>query len=277
MSDNNSIGLLAAIWRFVSFYKIRQALGIARAADKQFTDSAAGIADAADIEHDNLVTDYNQLLDAVSQVENAIQMKRDQRLGLDKNLKEAQAALAGAVRKYSEEKAKGDKADQTALTKHKANGVTFQADVDRITKMLSELDNEIKDGEPQLVQLEGRLTALQKKIRDLPQEKAQKIAKFISNKAIIDANEKLNNLKSSRDRSPMDAVDKALADQAAKAKVSSRIAGTDSDAVRNEYVSAGAESTAADSFDALVEAHAAKKAEKTGDSPVQAGGDRDKL
>jgi chromosome segregation ATPase len=277
MSDNNSIGVISSIWRLVTFYKLRKALGIARAADRQFTGSAAGIADAAEIERINLVNDYNELLEAVSGVENAIQMKRDQRIAVEKSLAESKAALAGAVRLYTAEKAKGDQSNETILAKHKANGVTFQADVDRLTKQITTLDQEIKDNEPQLTQLEGRLTAMQKRIRDLPAEKAKKIAQFISNQAIIDANEKLNNLKTARDRSPMDAVDEALAQQAAKAKVTSRIAGTDSDTIRDQYLSAGSEANAADSFDALVSAHEAKKAEKTGDAPVQAGGERDKI
>jgi phage shock protein A len=276
MSDNNSIGFFGAVWRFVSFYKIRKALGIARAADRQFTGSAAGISDAFDIEHDSLVRDYKELLNAVSGVETAVQMKRDQKGAIAKNLEQAQAALTGAVRKYSEEAAKGDAADKAVLAKHKTNGVTFQADVERLTAQMNALDKEIAEGEPALVQLETRLTAMQKRIRELPAEKAQKIAKFVSNKAIIDANEKLANLKTSSERSPIDAVNKALDEQAAKAKVSSRISGTDSDSVRDEYVNAGAASTASDGFDALVAAQAAKKADKTG-APQAVTSEREKI
>jgi chromosome segregation ATPase len=215
------------------------------------------------------------LLEAVSQVESAIEQKRLQQKAIDPKLEEAKRALKGAIEKYSQEEAKGDKADQELLKKHKDAGTRFKADVDRMTKQKAALDEEIKAQEPQITQLESRLTAMQTTIRNLPQQKAEKIAQFISNKAIIDANAKLNNLKSSADHSPLDAVDKALSDQSAKAKVSSRIAGTDSDAQRNEYVAAGETESASDDFDALVAAHKAEKAAKTGAVPVAP--ERDKI
>jgi chromosome segregation ATPase len=275
MSEN--ISFLGNLWRLISFYKIRKALGLARAADAQFTGSAAGVSDAYDIKHDSLVGDYNALLAAVSQVEHAIEQKRGRRPAIEKRLAEAQAALNGAVRKYTAEKEKGDKANEQELAKHKTNGTTFKADVDKLVKQLADLDAEIKASEPQLVQLEGRLTAMQKQIRDLPQEKAEAIAKYVSNKAIIEANKRLNNLKTSAERSPVDAVEEALAQQTAEATVSTRIAGTDSNAVVDEYVKEGAASAASDGFEALVAAHAAKTAEKTGDAPVAASADHEKI
>ena len=275
MSEN--ISFLGNLWRLISFYKIRKALGLARAADEQFTSSAAGISDAYDIHHDSLVGDYKELLAAVSQVENAIEMKRGQLDGLEKKIAKSTMARDGAVRLYSEELAKGEKADPAVLTKHETNGAAFAKEVKAFTEQRDALKAQIQAKEPDIAKLESRLTAMQKEINDLPQEKAEKVAEFVSNKAIIDANARLNNLRTTSDRSPLDAVSKKLAEQAAEARVSSRMANTNASTVTDEYLTAGSEVSGMDEFKALVATRQAKKAETTGEAPVAASADHEKI
>ena len=69
-------GILQALWRFVTFYRVRKALGLVRAANKQFTGSTSGIRDAFDIEVNQKVQEYKQLESAVAEVENVIETKR---------------------------------------------------------------------------------------------------------------------------------------------------------------------------------------------------------
>ena len=65
MADEN-IGIVRALWRFVTFYGLRKRMGLVRAADRLFTGSADGISDAYDIHRDQLVRRYNELLNAVA-------------------------------------------------------------------------------------------------------------------------------------------------------------------------------------------------------------------
>ena len=82
MAEN--IGIISALWRFVSFYKLRKALGIARAADRQFTGSTQGISDAFTIHRDKLVQEYKDLESGVAQYEQVIEGRRIELEELDK-------------------------------------------------------------------------------------------------------------------------------------------------------------------------------------------------
>ena len=158
----------------------------------------------------------------------------------------------------------------------KADAVRFKANVDKMTAQIADLDTQIAANEPQLEQLKRRLTDMQSKIANLSSEKANAIGQYVSNQAIIDANKKLLGLQSSADRDPTDAVEKMLGEQAAQAKVSGEIAGTDASDKRNAYLDAAAADTAGDGIEAMLAARREKAAVKDGTAPAHVD-DRPKI
>ena len=75
MADEQ-MGLFQALWRLITFYGLRKQLGLVRAADRMFTGSTEGIADAFDLHRDQLIRRYEDLFDAFGQLETVLEEKR---------------------------------------------------------------------------------------------------------------------------------------------------------------------------------------------------------
>jgi chromosome segregation ATPase len=274
MADDQPIGLFAAIWRLITFYKLRQAMGLVRAADAQFTGSANGISDAYDLQREKLVSEYKQFMSALGEVESAVEQKRERVKVIQQKKKESEKALEGALAVYEKASAAGD---QKTMGEAERDGEGFRQEVSRLTEQENELNAEITDQESRLGDLEGRLTAMQREIQNLTTEKADAIADFVSNKNLLDAHERLMGLKSRMDSGPIDAVRKANRDLAAKAKVAGRLSGADADHIKDKYVHAGETSVASNDFQAMIAARKAKKEEATGTAPAADKEDRPKI
>jgi DNA repair exonuclease SbcCD ATPase subunit len=255
------MGIFESLWRFVSFYQLRKAMGLARAADAQFTSSADGISDAFDIHREKLVNEYRQFLNALSEVENAVEQKRNRLISIQKNKKEAEHALEGALSIYEEAQTKGDKKTMDDAEK---DGNGFRADVNRLADQEKELAADIESQQQRLGQLENKLSTMQAEIAKLPSEKADAIADFVSNKKLVEASERLMGIRSSIDTGPIDAVRKANEELAAKARVAGRIAGTDAQEKREKYLKAGEESAAGTDFQKMLAARKAEREQSTG-------------
>jgi chromosome segregation ATPase len=260
------IGLFQAAWRLISFYKLRQAMGLVRAADAQFTGSADGISDAYDLHHEQLVHEYKEFFSALSEVESAIESKRARVKEIQEKRKKSEKALEGALSVYEKAQTAGD---QAAMTEAEHDGESFRKDVNRLTEEETGLNTDITAQQARLGDLEGRLTSMQREIQNLSVEKADAIADFVSNKKLIEAQERLMGLKSRMESGPIDAVRKANMDLAAKARVAGRLAGTDADHKLDKYVDAGEHSAANSDFKKLVEARKAEKEQATGKAEVK--------
>lgn len=261
MADDQPIGIFAALWRLISFYKLRQALGLVRAADAQFTGSADGIADAYDLQHEKLVSEYKQFMSALAEVESAVEQKRERLKIIKQKKKESEKALEGALAVYERAQGAGD---QKTMAEAERDGESFRQEVNRLTEQETEMEGEVADQEQKLGELEGRLTTMQREIANLTTEKADAIADFVSNKNLLEAHERLMGLKGRMDSGPIDAVRKANRDLAAKARVAGRLSGADADHVKDKYVHAGEDAIAGSDFKKLVEARKAQKEAATG-------------
>jgi chromosome segregation ATPase len=259
------VGFFEALWRLITFYKARKALGLVRAADAQFTGSAAGISDAYDIHHDQLVKEYKEFFNALSEVESAVESKRGRLKDLQGKHREAQKALDGAIAVYTKAQTAGD---QKTMTDAERDGEAFRQEVARMEQQEKDLTEDIQSQEQKITDLEGRLTGMQREIQNLSVEKADAIADFVSNKKLIEAQERLMGLKARIDMGPIDAVRKANQDLAAKARVSGRLAGADADHLRDKYINAGETASASSDFKKLVEARKAEKEQATGSAPA---------
>jgi hypothetical protein len=258
MAEEN-ISLLKSIWRFVTFYKWRKSLAINRAADQQFTGSAAGISDAYDIQHEKMIGEFQQFLTAVSAVETAIEGKRNRLEKIGDELESERAALEGALAIYN-----GD-APQARKDEAKEDGTKFQATITRLEAEETQLKADIAAQEAEIAKLESQLTAMREEISKLPEEKAKAIADFVSNSALVDAYERLNGLKSRLDRGPLDAVTAANQELAAKARVTGRVVGAATRDKAAEYRNAATKETAGSAFERMAAAKRAAKDTATGD------------
>ena len=104
------MSLLQALGRFFSFKWLIQAFKVNKAADELFTSSAEGVGMAYDIHQEQLVKEYEEFMGALTQVETAIEDKRQRLERVEKNREEAQLALEGALTAYEEAEATGDSA-----------------------------------------------------------------------------------------------------------------------------------------------------------------------
>lgn len=256
------MSLFQALGRFFSFKWLIQAFKVNKAADELFTSSAEGVGMAYDIHQEQLVTEYREFMGALTQVETAIEDKRQRLERIVKNREEAQLALEGALTAYEEAGAANNTA---AMEEAERDGTRFQEDVDRLLKQEGELTADIKDQEQNLKTLESRLLGMQEQIASLSGEKADAIADFISNKQLAEANERLAGIKSRVDSGPLDAVRTANRELAAKARVSARVAGIDADERRKQYVKAGQSATSENNFRKLAAARKAQRDAETGD------------
>lgn len=258
MAEEN-ISLVKSIWRFFTFYKWRKSLAIARAADKQFTGSAAGISDAYDIQHEKMITEFNEFMNAVTAVETAIEGKRNQLKTTQASLKEERAALDGALAVYNSD------APEARKNEAKEDGTKFQENVTRLEAQETQLKADIATQEAEIAKLEAQLTEMKAQIAKLPEEKAQAIASYVSNTALVDAYERLNGLKSRLDRGPLDAVTAANEELAAKARVTGRVVGAATRDKAAEYRNAATKETAGSAFERMAAAKRAAKDTATGD------------
>ena len=177
------------------------ALGLIRAADRQFTGSAAGIRDAFDIHQDTMVTQYQELHDAISEVEMTIEQDRQQLEEANKREEELIGMRDGALAKFEE--AEGSHDQQTSL-KHQEAFERFDSEIQDIEVQQESLQARIKQTEGTMDGYLRQLTKLQAEIKRLPQEKAQAIADFVSSNKIIELNARLNGLKTSIERGPIE-------------------------------------------------------------------------
>jgi len=260
MADE-SIGMFRAMWRFATFYGLRKRLGLVRAADRLFTGSTSGISDAFDLHRDQLVRRYKDLLDAVSQLEMVLESKRVELEKLAAEQKDLVAKRDGALARYEQATADDEKA------KHKAAFDRFHGRLKEIETRTKQLTDDLAAQQGRMGGFERQLTALQSEIQNLPADKAQAIADFVSNQKVIELNERLQGMQESMDRGPIDAVLAANRELAAKARVSDRIAGADVRRQDQEYADAASKTSADEDFNAMLAARRAEREAKTGAQP----------
>jgi hypothetical protein len=266
MADERT-GVFQAFWRLITFYGLRKQLGLVRAADRMFTGSTEGIADAFDLHRDQLVRRYQDLFDAFGQLETVLEEKRLESEALAKELKDLGVKRDGALTMYERAQQTGDSEE---MQRHKTAFERFQGRIKQIEVRQGELTEDVKVQEDRMHGFERQLTTLQAEIQDLPGQKAQAMADFLSNQKIIDLNRRLQGVQASIDRGPLDAVMQANRELAAKARVSERLAGTDVRAQDAEYAAAGRSSSVDDDFSAMLAARKAEREAKTGTAPRQA-------
>jgi chromosome segregation ATPase len=266
MAEEN-VGFFKSLWRLITFWKSRRAMGLVRSADEQFTGSVEGISDAFDLQQNKLVTQYRELRDAIASVETIIEQRRSRLDALNKEEEELIQKREGALAKAEEAEAMGD---TTALERHTAAFERFENRIQEIEAQQAALEGEIKGSSQTMEKYMLQLTSMQSEIEKLPQQKAQAMADFISSRKIIELNERLSGIQTSIDRGPIEAVLKANKDLSARARITEKLAGTDSRIQDMEYAQAGRGSSARDKMKQML---AARKAERQGQTEEEAAKD----
>lgn len=276
MADEERVGIFRAILRYVTFYKWRKERAILRAANKQFTSSAEGIRDAFEIHADTMKSRYNELRDAVAQVESVSEGKRAELDSLNQEEKKMLELRDGALRMAEQAQEKGD---TEGLAKHKAAFSRYQTRIDEIEARQAKLDQEIRSYADAMKKHMMGLTKLQSEIQNLPKKKAEAIADFVTAKSIIELNDRLQGLQTSMESGPIDAVLQANQELTAKARISDKLAGTDAALQDEEYAQAGKVASSDEAFEKMLAARKAERNAKTGmASPqVQDRDDRPKI
>lgn len=275
------VGIMQALWRFITFYRLRKALGLVRAANKQFTGSTSGIRDAFDLEMNQKVQEYKQLESAVAEVENVIESKRLEleRLNTEEKdlLKKREGALALA------EKAQVEGNNDT-FAQHQAAFTRFQSRINEVEERQNNLSEQMKQYEDSMKKYMLQLTKMQAFIQSLPAKKAEAIADFVSAKRIIELNHRLMGIKTSYEDGPMSLVLEENRRLTAQARVTEKMAGTSVELQDTMYAEAGRSSESGDVFAKMLaarkaqkEAQAAPAEKEAAKETASAGNDRPKI
>lgn len=263
--------MFKAIWRLFSNIFRRQSRRVNEAADAVYTGSASGISDAFDDAQDSLIKDYKQLEGAVAQVLSGVEQQRQQLEDLNTREEDLIKKRDGALQLAMDE--------PENRASHQAAFERFHTQITEIEREQANLQAFIDTQEGQLSELEEQLKEMQRELDRLPAEKAKEIAAYVSAQKLIDAYDRINGLKTSYDRGPLDAVRKQNRDLTARATVKRRMAGVDAKAEDARYASAGVETTASNAFEAMLAQRKADKADRTGvpttEAPVAESSDGD--
>lgn len=260
-----------AVWRFISLQSLRQSWKVNKAGDRVFTKDAAGRAAAFDLEMDTLRGELNEFLDALSQAETAVALKRGEVTKKEKNRDELKTKLKGAVLIFTQAQTAGD---QARMTKAQTDGAGFQTKIAQVEAEIAALNQQIEVQQAGFAQLEEQFKQMKARLDALPAEKAASIANYMSNSTFIKAQERINGLLQRQHQSPLDTVRQADDELAAKAVVVGRVLGQTA-SKDDDYLKAAQTEAAGADFMALVAAHKAEKDAASGVAPE--AGERPKI
>lgn len=254
----DKVGIIRAIFRYLKYWNWRKARYIIEKADEQFTGSVEGISAAFDIQQDAMIKQYQELRDAIAQVESVLENKRSRLEELnqeeDELLRKREGALALAEQAQESQ-------NTAEYDKHAAAFERFQSRIEEIEGLQERLNGEINESGGVMDRYMLQLSEMQAEIEKMPQNKAEAIADFVSAKRIIELNDRLQGLETSMERGPISAVLKANRELTAKARISEKLAGTDVRLQDKQYAQAGRVSTSKSKLEDML---AARKAEKEG-------------
>jgi chromosome segregation ATPase len=192
-----------------------------------------------------------------------LESKRVEMEKLGAERKDLMAKRDGALTRFEQATAEDEKA------KHKAAFDRFHARLQEIETRTQQLTADLGSQQGRMTGFERQLTTLQSEIQNLPADKAQAVADFVSNQKVIELNARLQGMQESMDRGPIDAVLAANRELAAKARVSDRIAGTDVHRQDQDYADATQKAGADEDFNAMLAARRAEREAKTGAQPAK--------
>jgi phage shock protein A len=248
----------AAIRRWFDFFFLRRSEDVRNAADRQFTGSVEGIQAAYAVDRDRLSKDFRSLQEAVAQVLTIAEDKTIQleRLGAEEG--QLQLQLNGAIN--AAEKAQADD-DADGFAQAKAAYVRYQARMTQIDADQERLTADVGNLEASMKTHMSRLTALQAELDRLPREEAETIAEYVSAKQVIELNNRLMNAYDSLQEGPSSVVRAEVRKMSAQARITEQLAGTDVKLQDQQYAQLGRELAGEDSLEAVL---AARRVEREG-------------
>ena len=254
------VGVMQALWRFITFYRLRKALGLVRAANRQFTGSATGIRDAFDLEMNEKVQEYKQLESAVAEVENVIEDKRLQLERLNNEEKDLLKKREGALALAEKAQVEGN---NDAFVQHRTAFERFQSRIAEVEDRQKGLAEQAGQYEDSMKKYLLQLTKMQAYIQSLPAKKAEAIADFVSAQRIIELNHRLMGIKTSYEEGPVALVMEENRRLTAQARVSEKMAGTNVELQDAMYADAGRSSESGDVFAKMLAARKAQREAQT--------------
>jgi chromosome segregation ATPase len=259
---------LSAIRRWFNFFFLRRSEDVRRSADEQFTGSVEGIRAAYAVDRDRLASDFRGLQEAVGQVLTVVEDKKIRLEKLDAEEKTLQAQLNGAIRAAEQAQGSSNTEEftkaQAAYSRYKARMTEIDAEQERLTAEIANLETSIQTHM-------GRLTEFQAKLEALPAEEAATIADFVSAKQIIELNNRLMNASDSLKEGPTATVREQVRQMSAQARITEKLAGTDVTLQDRQYAELGRELQGADSLEAVLAARKAQREAAESGTPVPTG------
>ena len=268
------VGIIRAVFRYFKYWNWKKARGIIKAADAQFTGSTDGISAAFDMHQDKMVTQYQDLRDAISEVETVLEEKRIRLEKLNTEEEDLLGKREGALAMAQQAKAAGDDA---AYDKHASAFERFHVRIEEIETGQERLRTEIDETSLTMDKYMLRLQDMQADIQKMPQQKAEALAEFVSANRIIELNDRLQGIETSMERGPISAVMDANRKLTSKARISEKLAGTDVRMQDKQYEQAGRVSTARSTMEQMLAARTAEQTGATSETKEKAADERPEI
>ncbi len=235
------MGVFRSFFRFVTTLGGLLSSKVDEGTDALVT-TPAGIKAAFKTTREQWTKQYKEVRDAVAQLLYVMEQKRSEIRTLEKEQDELEAKKRGAVAKFKE----------TRETKYQT---AFENAHTRLTEVDSRLERLLTDVtglENQVGRYKSKLTEMQKQIQDLDKQEAEAIADIVTNKQIVELNDRMANISTSLHDENINAIERTRQRLKATANLTDELAGTDAREIEREVLEAGMSDTAMDEFSRLL-------------------------
>lgn len=213
-------GIFGALGRLFTGLGKRKERSIAEAATARFTDSVGGIDQAFELHREELMTRFNDLRGVVAGLEALLEEKRLRLEALNGEEETLLQQRDGAVRLAEQAQGAGDAA---AYEGHAAAFERFEVRIEDVERAQALAAEEIAETRGSLEQALERLRALQGEIDELSRQRSEALTEFVSNRQMLELDDRLHGLEQSLDRGPLSAVLEANRELSARARLSKEL------------------------------------------------------
>lgn len=142
---------------------------------------------------------------------------------------------------------------------HREAGARYLARINEIDAKQAQLQTELEDQRAKVEGYKSKLRGLMDEIERLKREQGEMVAEFITNRQVIELENRLKGLAESSTEQALVAVREKVASMKAQAKIATEMGRSTLQAVDEEYERMGRQQEAASRFDELLKARTASK------------------
>lgn len=267
-SSNPRFGILASLVRFFVMWNWKKARGIAAASDAMWTKDARSKEMAYDMGIDDLVTRTKNVRGGLAKIGVEAEKRRETLSDLNKREDERIKQRDGALNLIEQAK---DPADVNKWTDYAAR---LDEEILKIEQEQKVEEEALKAIEAQVQELEGIYLDLQRKVKELREEKGTAVARAEADEALLAIQDEIAGLKTTFENGPLDAVRKHNRELSAKAKVAIKVGQSNTDRIDRDLAADADKAASRGRVQQMLAERAAKRGVATGETPAAPAAER---